>query len=341
VTTAGSGRVSSGDVARAAEVSRTTVSFVLNDHPNAAAIPEATRRRVLAAAQKLGYTPSPEARALRSGSSNVVLCLLPDEPIAGPFGVLLRKLSSELSALGLTMLAHQRNPGEDITQALNALTPIAVVAMGVLNEAEVDAADRRGIRVLSVMGNVPNREDLSGLKQAEVGGRQADELLRHGHTSLAYVLPEDRRLDWFGTPRVEGAKHRAEGAGGQMTVFRLPSNKESSVRKWVARSVASGVTGVCAYNDEVAFAVMMAASAEGLSVPEDISVIGVDDTPLSRLTRPALTTISFQLDKEAVRLAGIITKGPVKDVRPGPPALLSVRRRGTVRSREVGDQLSP
>ncbi|MEU0314118.1 LacI family DNA-binding transcriptional regulator [Nocardioides sp. NPDC006273] len=320
-------------MAEAAGVSRTTVSFVLNDHPNAGAIPEATRRRVLATAEKLGYTPSPEARALRSGRSSVVLCLMPDWPITGPFGVLLREVSSELNAVGLTMLFHQRSPGEDLTQVFGALTPRAVVAIGELSQAEVDIADRRGIAVTSFMGDVPNREDVSALKQTEIGKLQADALIKHGHTSLAYVSPADRALDWFSTPRLEGARNQLSQAGGRLIHWRLPSgNNGSAVRKWLTQATANGLTGICAYNDEVAFALMMAASAEGLSVPADVSVVGADDSPLSRLTRPALTTIAFRLTKEAQRLAAIVTDSVKEQAKPRPSTLLMLKVRESVRN---------
>jgi len=72
-------RPTSADVAREAGLSRATVGYVLNEVPHQS-IPEPTRQRVFAAAAKLGYTPSAAARSLRSGRSNLVLCLLPDWP---------------------------------------------------------------------------------------------------------------------------------------------------------------------------------------------------------------------------------------------------------------------
>src|SRR4051794_33842882 len=75
-------RVTSADVARLAGVSRATVSYVHNDTPQQT-ISGPTRARVLDAAARLGYAPSAAARTLRTGRSDIVLCLLPDWPI-GP-----------------------------------------------------------------------------------------------------------------------------------------------------------------------------------------------------------------------------------------------------------------
>src|SRR4051812_10769267 len=69
-------RVTSSDVARVSGVSRTTVSYVLNDTPGVS-ISAPTRAHVLATAKDLGYTPSAAARTLRTGRSEVVLVIMP------------------------------------------------------------------------------------------------------------------------------------------------------------------------------------------------------------------------------------------------------------------------
>ena len=98
-------RVTSADVARVAGVSRATESNVLNDTPRQT-ISSATRGRVLEAATSLGYAPSAAARTLRTGRSDVVLCLLPDWPIGQQVGALLANLSTALSRSGLTFVVH-------------------------------------------------------------------------------------------------------------------------------------------------------------------------------------------------------------------------------------------
>src|SRR5215218_9071233 len=94
-------RVTSADVARMAGVSRATVSYVLNDTPHQT-ISAHTRDRVLHAAAVLGYAPSAAARTLRTGRSDVVLCLLPDWPIGPEVGSMLGNLSTALARSGLT-----------------------------------------------------------------------------------------------------------------------------------------------------------------------------------------------------------------------------------------------
>src|SRR6185312_9585394 len=137
---AGTGRrPTSADVAREAGVSRATVSYVLNDAPHQK-IPAATRERVLAAAARLGYAPSAAARALRSGRSDVVLCLLPDWPIGPEVGSMLGNLSTALARHGLTLVAHPGNREDrPITEIWKAITPAVVIAFADFSEGEVAA----------------------------------------------------------------------------------------------------------------------------------------------------------------------------------------------------------
>lgn len=297
-------RASSRDVAAAAGVSQTTVSFVLNERPGVSISAE-TRRRVLRAAEELGYQPSPEARALRAGTRDIVLCLLPDAPIAGPLAVVLQLVSAELSANGLTMLSHQRRAGELLSRALAALTPRAILALCDLTRAEVDFAERRGVPIRSFLSSVPGCPDEARRGQLDLGRLQVQGLASRGHRALAYVLPDDRRFDWFSEPRLHGAAEEAERLGIVLRAHRMADGHDAGA--WARSLVDDGVTGVCAYNDELALTVQTSALDAGLRVPADVSILGVDDSPFSRLARPRMSTVGFDLAHEARRITSLIT----------------------------------
>ncbi|MET0768219.1 MAG: LacI family DNA-binding transcriptional regulator [Aeromicrobium sp.] len=306
--------MSSRDVAEAAGVSRTTVSFVLNDRPNVS-IPESTRQRIWDAANRLGYTPSPEARALKLGRSQIVLCLLPDWPITGPVGVFLGQLSAELSATGLTLLAHQRSPGEDLAKALAAVTPAAILSICDLDASEVELTERRGIPLRAWMANVPGHPDDASLRQVDVGAAQVTALAELGHARVAYLLPADPQLDWFSIPRLQGAQE----AGGRLGVDvreHRHSEESSTLPSWLKAGVSEGVTAIATYNDEVAFSVLMAAQQVGLTVPDDLGIIGVDDSFISRTSRPTLSTVSFNPGFEARRIALLIADPQLTETKP-------------------------
>lgn len=323
----------SQDVADAAGVSRTTVSFVLNDTPNSS-IPAATRQRVLDAAEKLGYLPSPEARALKMGRTQIVLVLLPDWPITGPLGVLLREMSAKLALQGLTMVSHQRSGADDLTQVLQSTTPAAVVAMCDLTDAEASFAEKRGVALMAWMGNIPGHANLASLNQADIGRLQMRFLADLGHTQVAYAVPSDPELNWFSEPRAEGARELAIECGVAYSHVRLNDDGLGVVGA-LESAMARGVTAICAYNDETAYSLLVAATDIGLAVPADLSVLGVDDSPISRLSRPAISSVNFNLVDEARRLASMVVSGKThpERYRGDPAEVISVISRGTTARR--------
>src|SRR3954447_15341675 len=138
-------RPTSADVAREAGLSRATVSYVLNDTPHQT-IPEGTRRRVLEAAARLGYAPSAAARALRTGRSDVVLCLLPDWPIGTEVGSMLGNLSTALARQGLTFVVAPGNREDrPISDLWKAITPAAVIVFTDFSDDEMAAMRSAGV----------------------------------------------------------------------------------------------------------------------------------------------------------------------------------------------------
>ena len=293
-------RVTSADVAKLAGVSRATVSYVLNDTPHQT-ISAATRTRVIEAAAGLGYAPSAAARALRTGRSDVVLCLLPDWPIGAEVGNLLGNLSTEFARSGLTFVAHPGSRADrPITDLWKAITPAAVLAFTEFSPAEIDAMRAAGVAlVVGLLGRSTSPRRELEVPQQHVGRLQAEHLAAAGHTAIGYAFPDDDRVRIFAEPRLEGAD-QASPAGLSVRVVPLdPDAATKAVRAWHDE----GVTAVCAYNDEVAMAVLAGMRLLGLHAPADLAVIGVDDIPAARLAVPALTTVTTDQAAVAAHLA--------------------------------------
>lgn len=300
-------RVTSADVARVAGVSRATVSYVLNDTPNQT-ISAPTRTRVLEAAASLGYAPSAAARTLRTGRSDVVLCLLPDWPIGPEVGNQLGNLSSSLARAGLTFVAH---PGtrEDrpIAELWKAITPAAVLAFEDLSDAEIDSMRAAGVAlVVALLGRTRQRRRELEVPQQLVGRLQADHLAELGHTVLGYAYPDDDRVRIFAEPRLAGVRAACAARGLEPpVVLTVPLDREparEAVLGWRARQV----TAVCSYNDDVALAVLAGLRLSGLDAPRDLAVIGIDDIPAAGLAVPALTTVITDQAKVGAHLAATI-----------------------------------
>ena len=296
-------RVTSADVARLAGVSRATVSYVLNDTPHQT-ISAATRGRVLDAAADLGCAPSAAARALRTGRSDVVLCLLPDWPIGPEIGTLLGNLSTELARQGLTFVAHPGSHADRPSADLwKAITPAAVLAFTDFSTTEINAMRAAGVAlVVGLLGRSTSPRRELEVPQQHVGRLQAEHLAAAGHTAIGYAYPDDHRVRIFAEPRLEGARQAHAAELSVRTVPLDPDAAAGAVEQWHAE----GVTGVCAYNDEVAMAVLAGMRRRGLNAPADLAVIGVDDIPAARLAVPALTTVTTDQAAVAAHLASTV-----------------------------------
>lgn len=297
-------RVTSADVARESGVSRTTVSYVLNAKEGVV-ITDATRRRVLDAAARLGYTPSAAARALRSGRSDLVLCVLPDWTVGPLLDSLIDHVTTVLSQHGLSVLVHISRGSRPLTDLWRAVTPCAVLGLLPFDEEDRRAMARAGIVVVDAALDEDLHPQTFSVPQASIGQLQVDHLAERGHRRLAYAAPSDERLVAFAQRRVAGVQAACARLG-------LPAPRVAEVSLTVESASAAltawrdddePVTAVAAYNDEVALALLAAAHGLGLRVPQDVAVIGVDDIPVARLATPALTTVWQAIGAQADYLA--------------------------------------
>jgi DNA-binding LacI/PurR family transcriptional regulator len=307
-------RITSTDVARAAGVSQTTVSFVLNDKPGHS-IPEATRLRVLEVARQLDYRPHASARALAAGHSDVVLLSVPDLPIGGAISRFIEELAAALADQGLTLVTHlagaHGRPLADVCATVNASVVIGFTSF---DDDTEQALYRAGADI--VLPPRTTHADAAG----PVGRLQAEYLIGRGHRRIGYALPAHPGLVEMARDRLEGAAEACALAGVEPPVV-LGTSLEvaaaaAAVQHWADRSV----TGVCAFNDETALAVLAGMREHGLTAPADLAVIGVDDIPAARLAAPPLTTVTVDLRQAGRRRAELIVAslaglGP----RPAPP----------------------
>ena len=300
-------RVTSYDVARESGVSRTTVSYVLNDTPGKS-ISADTRTLVRDTAERLGFAPSPAARILRSGRSDVVLVLLPSWVTSVVTEVFLETMSELLGRSGLTLLVHYGPTRGPFSQIWRAVIPRAIISVTPFTSAEMREMTRAGIQGLTTIDASPDRFGGERALQENIGRLQVDHLVSAGHTSIGYATTSAASLSLFAAPRLAGVMHACAERG-------LPAPSLATVPLDIdaARSVLAAwsrpslrITAAAAYNDEVALALLGAARLEGIDVPRDLAVIGVDDMPAAQLVLPRLTTVTQAIGDEARYLAGLI-----------------------------------
>jgi DNA-binding LacI/PurR family transcriptional regulator len=285
-------RPTSVDVAREAGLSRATVSYVLNG-VSSQRIPEATRQRVLDAAARLNYQPSSAARALRSGRSDLVLMLLPDWPIGQQLGGSLRAISDALAARGLTFVTHPRAAHDrPLTDLWRSITPSIVITYEPLDLADRAAVLAAGSRDMVLLLSAADGLDggLMASPQQRIGRLQVEHLASRGHVRLGYAMPDDDRLRSFAEPRLEGVRQGcAEFELDEPEIRTVPldaSGAAEALSTW-----DKSVTAVCAYNDDVGLAILAGARRIGRRVPDDLAVVGVDNTLAGALADPSLTSI--------------------------------------------------
>lgn len=273
-------RVSMRDVADASGVSRSTVSFVLNN-ARGQTIPAATRARVEQAARELGYVPHGIARALREGSSRIVILNI-DANLEGNYShTYIRGLSDELARHDhLLLVQHLELTEPVLKQIQDTVVPKAVIRFAE-NYLTGHALDDGGWE--------------SGL--ASHTALQIGHLAERGHRQIAMALPADASP--LAAIRARFASEAVASLGLEpLHVFHIPASRTGAVAALEAALASSpATTAVAGFVDETALRVVKAAADLGLQVPSHLAVIGYDATQYGELSTPTLTTI--HIDAEA------------------------------------------
>jgi DNA-binding LacI/PurR family transcriptional regulator len=274
------------DVAAHAGVSPATVSRVFSQ-PDAVA-PE-TRRKVLVAAEELRYTPNPVARSLarrRTGNLGIVV---PD--IANSFSAAIIKAVQQAANRDdyALFVAASEESAEDEERAARALAP---QVDGLLLASPL-AADTT---LLELAGLVPvvvtNRlvDDVPAVltDDGQATGHAMEHLHALGHRSLVYLAGPDNYSD---RSRRAGLLAAGTRLGLEPVVLGpFPARFASGVRA-ADLVLAVGATAVIAFNDDIAAGLVNRLFDRGVGVPDDVSVVGHDDTALAEMVTPRLTTV--------------------------------------------------
>jgi DNA-binding LacI/PurR family transcriptional regulator len=298
-------RATSADVARLANVSRATVSYVLNNTPGQK-ISEQTRAAVKRAAEQLGYRPNEAARRLASGQSRLVLFVVPHVRLGEIVVEMAGTLTGELAARGLTLSTHFQSHGSrSIVEVAQRLDASAVVAMVPLPAGVDQLLATAGIRVVSPLGD----SNTPGFGyQGTIGATQVRHLHDLGHRRIAFAGTDEVGLEPFRVGREAGVRAAAHELGlpePLVATFATDgSDAASIVRGWHR----DGATAVAAYNDDVAFVVLHGIRAAGLACPRDMAVIGMDAEKSGLVSAPPLTTIKPDLAAWAQVFSAVVLR---------------------------------
>lgn len=306
------------DVAREAGVSLATASRVLNAGTRRVA--EEYRDRVLAAAERLDYTPNASAQAVVRGTTNTVTLVVPD--ISDPFfGEIAAGVAEAAAASGLimTIAVSERDPQRELelVRALRGQRPRVLILGGSrFVDPQASADLRRELAVFTANGGttvVLGDHDLDAATIApdNRGGAAAlaSALVARGYRRFAIL---------GGSPDLVTARDRVDGfiAGAAAAGVRIdpaavipsPLDRDGAYAAMRA-TLASGLDGVdlvFAVTDAMAIGALAAARDAGIPVPARVAIAGFGDIPVARDVTPALTTVHLplaDLGRAAVRFA--------------------------------------
>ncbi|MFI0354923.1 LacI family DNA-binding transcriptional regulator [Actinomadura sp. 9N407] len=294
-------RVTAADIARSVGVSRATVGFVLNETPGQT-ISQSTRDRVLEAAARLGYRPHTAAQALASGRSRVVLLVLPDWPVDYSMRRCLEEASLTLDRHGYSLVTYTPHTSGRARPLWESLDPDVVIGFTPFGVDDVASMEACGITKI-----IPRPAEQSPFWQATAAGAgsalQVEHLHELGHRRLAFAASGDPRIQMLVQERLLAAQDRVGSLGLSPLDVRKIDHRDGSADQAARHWQGAGVTGVVAYNDDIAAAFTGAAIRAGLSVPGDLSVIGHDDGPLAAMFVPSLSSIRVDTVGLGVHLA--------------------------------------
>ncbi|MBB2940881.1 DNA-binding LacI/PurR family transcriptional regulator [Actinoplanes lutulentus] len=320
--------VNMADVARLAGVSMATASRALSDHPHVA---PATRARVLDAAAELAYVVSPEASRLAGGVTDRIAVVVPHLS-RWFFGALLDGLESVLREADKDLLIYHVGDAADrksFFERLPARRKVdAVVVLGMpIARPERERLEMMGVHIVAAGGQIEPYPFVS--IDDMVAGRQAvNHLLFLGHRRIAMIATNDPgQPGWPIRAGRSRAYHAALADAG------LPADPDLAVTvPWGGAAGAEAMaellslreppTAVYAHSDEVALGAIRTIRRAGLRVPEDISVIGIDDHPLAELTD--LTTVA-QPVRDQGALAGQVVLGLLSGAATDPGITMATR----------------
>ncbi|MFB9646654.1 LacI family DNA-binding transcriptional regulator [Microbacterium terregens] len=302
-------RVGVRDVARAAGVSTQTVSRVINDHPG---IREETRQRVVDAMAALDYRVNNAARALGTKRTRTIGILASDANMYGPaIGILALEAAARAAGRWITAAYADAGDPASVVHAARHLSAqgvdgIVVVAPHARTLAAIGSAGV-GVPVVALHG--PDASEL----QRDAARIAVDHLVEAGHARIAHLAGPEEWLE--AQARAEGFDaamnaHGLASAGVWRGDWSAASGMRAATEIAAAIRAGEGPTAVFAGNDQMALGLIAGVVDAGLSVPDDVSIVGVDDNPDAAFYRPPLTTVRLDVAGEAARCIAHVLAEP-------------------------------
>lgn len=292
------------DVARGAGVSTATVSRALNDDPS---VTDKTKERVQLEADRLGYVISRQARALRSRRTGTIAVHVPitdrgDEGVAAnPFVLeFLAAVGNELHVAGLDMLVPHSSGIDRSLQQSGLVDGYLQLGYGIDDTAIIDAAEA-GLPVAVWAPPAAGRAYSSvGVDNVELADCAVTHLINLGRQRIGIISGDLDHPNSEGSLRHQGYRNALERAGlnydPEIVASAVFAGQASEQALDQLLTAEPGIDAIfVGYGDVIALSVARRLREHGVSVPEQIALVGFDNIDLADFVHPRLTTVDQNL----------------------------------------------
>ena len=283
---------SMADVAALAGVSSQTVSRVVNARSN---VDAATRYRVQAAMDEIGYRPNSAARALRSGKFSTIGVIMFTLSSFGNMRTLdaVATVAAE-SGYSITLIPVALPTQGSVVGAVNRLAEQAVDGIVIIMEAHIfdriDVPVPPGLPVVIVDSDAGSRFTVVDTDQSEGARLATQHLLDLGHRTVWHIAGPE--VSFSARRRTASWRRTLEAAGAPVPPVLVGDwNADAGYLHGATLAADPSVTAIFASNDQMALGVMRALHEAGRAVPASCSVVGFDDMAESDAFWPPLTTV--------------------------------------------------
>ena len=306
------------DVARAANVSQATVSYILNNSSAAQRISEGTKRRVWAATERLGYRFNPVGRALQRGHTTQVTLLIVTWNLAISHAATAMAISRAAAMHDLALTVHVADDDQSAEAFIrrNVLHHLRGVLVIWDSPAFKDSSLRQlaadGMPIIDLLPDGAGGISVVTVDREEAFYRGTQHLIKLGHRQVGILCDSVARPKTT-SRKLAGYRHALEDGGlpyqetfvQNVTEFGFEGG-QSGVRQLIGR--CPGITGLFCINDAMALGAIDTATELGRRCPADLSVVGFGDSPEGRHWRPKLTTFELSSGRVATDAIQLIVE---------------------------------
>lgn len=329
-----SNRVTLEDIARYCNVSKATVSRVLNGHLNEFPVSEEMIQRVKAAAEQLGYRPNRLARAIRNQRTNLIglsfihidYQSVTEDKIAYENQVMGQFTNCILSHPGFKdydLVIHDREESSERALQESDFKSDLLEGMIYLTPSEdhrefLDVASAEfPIVLLGQIEGAENKVPCIDIHNRKMAAKAVDHLLESGRKNVLLLIPEKLQHISCIQDRIKGYRDALDAKGIKTSdefIRTVRSLKDNVDTFFADLRCLDEIDAIFCPTDELAALCIAPLKAAGKRIPADIALMGFDDVPLAKHTNPPLSTVRRPVDKQAHAAIDLLLKILKKEI---------------------------